>query len=212
MLALTTIFVTSFVVALSGAIMPGPLLSVTISESPRRGYMTGPLLIAGHGILEAALIIALMLGMAPILQREEVFIATAIGGSAILLWLAYGMFRMLPSLTLRSDPEKTHSKSLLFAGIFMSLANPYWTIWWVTIGLGYILQSSALGNWGVFSFFSGHILADLVWYTAISTAVSKGKDFLSDRSYRVLIGACATFLIVFSCLFAYSGIARAFTT
>ena len=191
--------------------MPGPLLSVTISESPRRGFMTGPLLIAGHGILEAALIVALMLGMAPILQREEVFIATAIGGAAILLWMAYGMFRSLPSLTLRADSSKTHSKSLLFAGIFMSLANPYWTIWWVSIGLGYILQSTALGNWGVFSFFSGHILADLVWYTTISTAVWKGKEFMSDRSYRVLIGACATFLIVFSCFFAYSGVAKAFT-
>ena len=211
MLAITTIFVTSFVVALSGAMVPGPLLSVTISESPRRGYMTGPLLIAGHGILEAALILALILGMAPILQRSEVFIATAMGGSAILLWMAYGMFRSLPNLTLRADPAKARSNSLLFAGIFMSLANPYWTIWWVTIGLGYILQSSTQGNWGVFAFFSGHILADLVWYTTISTVVWKGKEFMSDRSYRILIGSCAGFLIVFSCLFAYSGIAKAFT-
>ena len=134
--------------------MPGPLLSVTISESPRRGYMTGPVLIAGHGILEAVLILALMLGMAPVLQRKEVFIVTAIGGSAILLWMAFGMFRGLPSLTLRADPSGAHRKSLIFTGIFMSLANPYWTIWWVTIGLGYIMQSSRIGNWGVLSFFS----------------------------------------------------------
>ena len=212
MLAITTIFVTSFVVAFSGAIMPGPLLSVTISESPRRGYMTGPLLIAGHGLLEAVLIIALMLGMAPILQRNEVFIGTAIGGSAILLWMAYGMFRGLPNLTLRADPSSAHRKNLLFTGIYMSLANPYWTIWWVTIGLGYIMQSSAIGTWGVLSFFTGHILADLFWYTAISTTVWKGKNFMSDRSYRILIGACACFLIAFSFLFAYSGISKALTS
>jgi threonine/homoserine/homoserine lactone efflux protein len=44
---------TSFVIALSGAMMPGPLLTVTISESPRRGMLAGPLLVLGHGILDA---------------------------------------------------------------------------------------------------------------------------------------------------------------
>jgi threonine/homoserine/homoserine lactone efflux protein len=189
--------------------MPGPLLSVTISESPRRGYATGPLLIAGHGILEATLVVALMVGMAPVLQRDEVFVVTAIGGSAILLWMAYGMLRSLPDLSLTADRSEPAKRSLLFTGIFMSLANPYWTIWWVSIGLGYIMQSSSLGYGGVLSFFSGHILADLLWYTAVSTAVWKGKNFLSDRSYRALIGACAAFLIVFSCLFAYSGVMKA---
>jgi threonine/homoserine/homoserine lactone efflux protein len=73
MIELLTIFFTSFLVALSGAMMPGPLLSVTISESSHRGYITGPLLIAGHGTLELALIISLLLGLAPFLQRKEVF-------------------------------------------------------------------------------------------------------------------------------------------
>jgi threonine/homoserine/homoserine lactone efflux protein len=45
-----TLFVTSFIVALSGAVMPGPLLTVTISETSRRGLMTGPLLIVGHAV------------------------------------------------------------------------------------------------------------------------------------------------------------------
>lgn len=32
-----TIFVSSFIIALSGAMMPGPLLTVTIGDSSRRG-------------------------------------------------------------------------------------------------------------------------------------------------------------------------------
>ena len=59
MLSIFTIFFTSFVIALSGALMPGPLLTVTISESARRGFVAGPLLIAGHGLLELALVVAL---------------------------------------------------------------------------------------------------------------------------------------------------------
>ena len=59
-LALLTIFGSSFVIALSGALMPGPVLTVTVSESARRGAKAGPLMIFGHGILELALVLALL--------------------------------------------------------------------------------------------------------------------------------------------------------
>lgn len=206
MLPLITIFTTSFVVALSGALMPGPLLSVTISESPRRGYLAGPLLIFGHGLLELTLVAALIFGLAPILQNPAVFITTAIVGAGVLAWMAWGMFRTLPSLTLQGISDQATGRNLVVAGVLLSLANPYWTIWWVTIGLGYITHSLNLGIWGAISFFSGHILADLLWYTAISSTICKGRGFLSDRVYRMMIGCCAVFLVAFASLFAISGV------
>jgi len=209
---LLTIFFTSFVIALSGAMMPGPLFTVTISESSRRGYMAGPMLIAGHGILELVLVIALMLGLAPLLKQNAVFIVIAFAGSAILFWMAWGMFRALPELTLQYAGKERKSGNLLLAGALLSLANPYWSIWWASIGLGYILHSMELGTPGVFSFFCGHIAGDLFWYTAISAAVWRGRSFLSDRAYRCVIGACAVFLVIFSCLFAYSGVMRCIGT
>ena len=57
-----------------------------------------------------------------------------------------------------------------------------------------------------FFFFAGHILADLLWYTAVSTAVAKGRRLLTDRIYRRLIGLCAAFLVLFSLYFLYAGI------
>ena len=210
-LTLLTIFGTSFLIAFSGAMMPGPLLTVTISESSRRGFMAGPLLIAGHGILELLLVIGLVLGLGPLLQQKYVFIIIALAGSVVLLWMSIGMFRSLPTLTLETEASGDKGKNLLITGILFSIVNPYWTIWWVTIGLGYILHSLNYGIWGVAAFFSGHILADLVWYTAISAGVWRGKTFLSDRAYKILIGACAAFLIVFASLFAYSGVQKLIT-
>lgn len=203
---LLAIFFSSFVIALSGAMMPGPLLTATISESSRRGFITGPLLIVGHGILEMALVFSLLLGLAPFLQQRSVFVATAFGGSAILLWMAFGMFRSLPSLRLSWESgDADNSKKLLFSGILLSLANPYWIIWWATIGLGYILYSWQYGLWGVAFFFAGHILADLAWYGAVAAAVTRGRHFLTDRLYRGLIAGCAAFLVFFACYFAYAG-------
>jgi threonine/homoserine/homoserine lactone efflux protein len=203
-----TLFVTSFIVALSGAVMPGPLLTVTITESSRRGVMTGPLLIAGHAVLELALVLALLMGLAPLLKMEPVFIVIALAGSAVLLWMGIGMLTSMPTMTLVADGTDTRGKNLILCGMIMSLVNPYWSIWWATIGLGYILHSMNAGTMGVVAFFTGHILGDLFWYAAVSTAIWKGRRLLSDRGYRILIGTCAVCLIIFSCLFAWSGMQK----
>lgn len=208
--SLALIFGSSFVIALSGALMPGPLLTATIAESSRRGFMAGPLLIGGHAVLEMALIVALLLGLAPFLQKPEVFTLIALAGAGILLWMAAGMFRSLPTLSLSltvSDGRSTHP---LVTGILMSLANPYWSIWWATIGLGYILYSMKFGFWGVLFFFAGHILADLAWYSFISGAVAGGRRFLTDRLYRRLIAVLAIVLIAFAAYFAYAGLRSLF--
>jgi len=205
---LITIFLSSFVIALSGAMMPGPLLTVTISESARRGFIMGPLLILGHALLEMALVIALLLGLAPFFQKPAVFSVTAIAGAFILLGMAWSMFRSLPSLRLSLELDPVRRNHPVLSGILMSIANPYWTIWWATIGIGYILYSRQFGLIGVAVFFTGHTLADLTWYSLIAAAVARGKSFLSDRIYRGLIACCAFLLVVFSFYFVYAGITK----
>jgi len=202
---LLTIFASSFVIALSGALMPGPLLTATINESSQRGFIAGPLLITGHAILELVLVIAFLLGLAPFFQQPAVFVVTALIGSVILFWMAFGMFRSLPALRLSWEGDHKRRSHPMISGILMSVANPYWIIWWATIGLGYILYSWRFGFWGIAFFFVGHILADLAWYSLIAAAVAGGRHFLTNRLYRGLIAVCAVFLIVFAGYFAYAG-------
>ncbi len=209
--ALITIFCTSFVIALSGAMMPGPLLTATISETSRQGFKAGPLLILGHGILELLLVLALILGLAPLLKRQEVFIVTAFAGAIVLLWMAIGMLRAINNLHIDWRRESAGSNNLIMTGALLSIANPYWTIWWASIGLGYILYSQQFGILGVVFFFLGHIIADLAWYAVVSLAVDRGRHFLTDRVYRTVIGICASFLIVFACYFAYAGLHKVLT-
>ena len=202
---LLTIFVSAFVIALSGAMMSGPLLTVTISESSRHGFITGPLLIAGHALLELVLVVALLIGLAPFFQMPTVFVVTALTGAMILFWMAFNMFRYLPSLSFSWEEDKTKGNHTIVSGIIMSIANPYWIIWWATIGLGYILYSWQFGFWGIAFFFAGHTLADLAWYTLVAAAVAGGRHFLTDRLYRGLIAVCAVFLVLFACYFIYAG-------
>lgn len=205
-IALLTIFCTSFILALSGALMPGPLLTVTVSESSRRGALVGPMMIFGHGLLELVLVVALLSGLAPILVRDDVFIFISLSGGAVLLWMGTTMLRSLSQLSLEDRPQNSRSRNLVLAGIVLSAANPYWLIWWASIGLGYIMYAMKFGIMGIAAFFWGHILADLAWYSLISYGIAKGRRFFSDNLYRKLIGGCAVFLLAFSCWFLYGGI------
>lgn len=205
MQSLIALFFTAMVVALSGAMMPGPLLTVTISESTRKGAVAGPLLIAGHAILELLLVIGLLFGLGPLLKNEIFFVIIAFVGGAIMLWMAWGMFRSLPSLSVSYSAEQKESNNLVLTGALMSLVNPYWIIWWATIGIGYIVLSQKFGFIGVLIFYLGHIAGDLSWYSAISVAVARGKRLFTDKVYRLLIAICGSFLVGFAIYLVISG-------
>lgn len=209
MLSFLTLFFTSFVVAFSGAMMPGPLMTATISESAIRGPWVGPKMIAGHAILEILLLVALFFGLEPLFKQELFFIIVSLVGGGIMIWMATGMFRSIPTLEIKTDTTSSKRMNLYLSGILMSLANPYWIIWWATIGLGYVLISKAQGITGVIFFFAGHILGDLVWYSVISFAVGKGRRFFSNRTYKILVGACAVFLVGFAVWLVVTGIGKA---
>jgi len=188
--------------------MPGPLLTMTISESAQGGFSAGPRLILGHAILELGMVVALMLGLAPLLSRDATFIVIALSGALILGWMAVGMLRSLPTVSIDWETRRERSGGLVKAGILLSLANPYWTIWWATIGLGYILTCREFGLPGITAFFLGHIAGDLAWYALVALLVSRGRHLLSTRVYRCLIGSCALFIACFAGFFAWSGLAR----
>ena len=179
------IAISAFIIALSGAMMPGPLLTVTISESIKRGKWTGILLIIGHGILEAGLIIIILAGFGSLLKINKVVAIISLLGGLILLWMGWDTIKKAKSLSLSfrtGTPDKSGAGPI-FSGILASLSNPYWIIWWATIGIGYLATSLAYGWLGIAAFFTGHIGADFAWYTLVSFSVAGGKRFVSNRTF-----------------------------
>ena len=118
-----------------------------------------------------------------------------------MLWMAAGMFRSLPKLSLIGQTGAKKGGSLVLTGVLMSLANPYWYLWWATIGLVFILSAAEFGWLGVAVFFLGHILGDFVWYSFVSAIVAKGRSAWSGTFYRGLFGFCAAFLLLLALLF-----------
>ena len=196
--------------------MPGPLLAVTVRHASRQGFTTAPLLMLGHAVLEMVLLSLLLFGFLEWLKGDASTAVISLTGSGVLLWMAAGM--AVEARTIRFGAGEENSAEALAAqggklrivadGILISMANPYWSLWWATIGLGYLLLARGQGAAGVLAFFSGHILADAAWYFFVGWAVSTGRGWFTDRAYRVGIGTCAVFLVFCSCVFGYLGITR----
>jgi len=198
--------VTSFIVALSGALMPGLFLTVTVGGAARRGLWAGPLIIVGHALLELALVLLLLAGLGVWLHRPAVLGTVGVLGAGMLGWMGVGLLKASRHSRLELDAKTEAGLHPVAAGVLMSAANPYWLIWWLTIGLGYVMFSMKYGFLGVALFYVGHILADFAWYTLVSGAVAQGRHLLSDKYYRGFLAGCGVFLFGFGGYFGFQGV------
>ena len=208
MFSLLTIFAGAFVVGLSGAMAPGPVLTVTVSETLKRGFKAGPLIVLGHAILEIILLALIAAGLGPFFQLPTVTTIFLSAGGIILLWMGAHMVitnkRTTEDVLNAKGAETSYGPVL--AGIVLSVSNPFWIIWWVTVGMGFVSQSLQFGIAGLLSFYFGHILADLAWYSFVSYSVSAGRRLCPPVAYRTLFITCGIALIIGGVLF----VARAF--
>jgi len=191
----------SFITAFSGALTPGPLLTTVIYESAKQGFKSGPLIILGHALIEIIMVTFIVLGPIRFINNSLTIRIISLAGSFILLYFGINMLTNLSSVNIKQKTTDKKPSNLALTGIIMSIANPYWTIWWLTIGLGLILGAQKLGILGIIIFFLGHICADLGWYSAVSWAISRKRRMISVKVYKIITSLCAYMLICFGIYF-----------
>jgi threonine/homoserine/homoserine lactone efflux protein len=204
------LFAMAFGTAFSGAVVPGPVLFSTVRWSARYGRLVGPLIVLGHAVVELPIVLAAALGLGEVLTRPRFLAAVGLAGGAMLVVLGAQMLLGLPRMSLprRQDAAAGDGVSvgrIVWAGALTSISNPYFPLWWATVGLNFIAQAERFGLIGYAVFYVGHILADLVWYSSVAESMHHGRRLLSDRSYRRLVGACALLLVAFGLYFATRG-------
>lgn len=203
------IFLSALGVAFSGAIMPGPVLTYTIRQALTSGPKAGFLIMAGHAVLEILLITLIFLGFDVILQSDAAQTIIGIVGGLMLIYLGLDMVAgsVKNKVKIRMDDAGHGSKNMVLSGFVISASNPYFLLWWAIIGLGFLLAAfKSFGVAGVVVFYSGHILADFIWYGLISTIIGKTRRFISERAYRVIIFGLGGMLVYFGGSFVYNAV------
>ena len=210
------IFSFSFLVALTGAMSPGPLLTYTIiktAKTNKRGYLMGLWIITGHAILEMGIIILLLLGFSFVLKNIAVVRIIGVSGGLILILFGVSIIRDIFNgnistsfLNSRDEPNKDpgliENKSIenpVFGGIMVSMSNPYWWVWWATIGFAFMIQFNiSFKNWPkLLAFFLGHEAGDLIWYLLVSTLAFFGLRHMNRKAYYGILMFCAIFMVLF---------------
>jgi threonine/homoserine/homoserine lactone efflux protein len=198
----------AFVVGLSGAMMPGPLLTYTIRKSFSSGWKAGFIIASGHGLLEIALIVLILLGFGKVLSTDIAQIVIGMAGGLLLTYMGFDMIRnALGSKLSVEGGDGKHAGSMMLSGILISAANPYFLIWWAIIGLGFISQAiSSYSYPGAVVFYLGHITADMLWYGIVSIIVGKTRRFIGDKPYRIIIALLGAVLVFFGFKFVYGAV------
>jgi len=208
------IFIISFLVALTGALSPGPLLTFTIYKSlkQKRGYLAAVYILLGHATIELILIIALLAG-ASFFFQNIIFLTLVgfIGGIFLVIFGIVAVRGVLKTdfeadLTLSDNIVKGYKGNSYLGGILVSLSNPFWTFWWAVIGLSLMVSFNItlLMPIEMLLFFLGHELGDIVWYLPISIFVYYGGKSLNQKIYKYVLIVCGVFMIVFGIYLAFS--------
>jgi len=183
---------------------PGTVTAAAIAHGARRRN-AGVLIALGHGIVEFPLMFLIILGFATIIKSSAMQIAIGMTGGLFLLWMGW---RMMCQIRKSDLPDTAGSGSgPVLTGIILSIGNPYFLLWWATVGLKLATDARRLG-WIAFVLFTiVHWLCDLVWLGFLSWMSYGGARVFGPKSQRVVLAVCGTALILFGIKFVCSTLA-----
>jgi threonine/homoserine/homoserine lactone efflux protein len=184
----------AFFIGLTGALAPGPTLVATIQSSLDGGWIAGPKVALGHILIETLVFILILIGVTTIALQFSGAIAL-VGGIAL---TGFGILTIREGMSARSDLSLGGATGNPYlAGILTGVTNPYFWIWWLTLG-SVLLLDAMRGGWYLgIAFMAGHWAADVGWLTLVSTGIHRGRTILSSKGYRVTLVLCGMFLSLF---------------
>nr|AIF12648.1 lysine exporter protein (LysE/YggA) [uncultured marine thaumarchaeote KM3_56_F06] len=187
-------------ISASGVMAPGPLFAANVSYGLRDGTKSGIKMAIGHSIVEFPLVILLGVGVFSLEIFPEFRVLISVFGAITLF-----VFAILQIRTVLDKKEKGITKPKhgpLITGIALSALNPFFIIWWLTIG--FKLISDAMLNWafsGILILFFLHIWMDFVWLGGVAFLASKSSRIISNRNYKILMVGLSLMLIYFGITF-----------
>ena len=187
-------------ISLSGVMAPGPITAAVVAAGAERRH-AGALMALGHGAVELPLMLLILAGAGTLIESAGARIGIGLAGGAFLI-LAGG--QMLMTLQRVKETAATPDQRRPFwTGAILSGANPYFLLWWATVGLALTVRAADLGVVAFALFAVVHWLCDLLWLEALSLASFKGSRLLGEHSQTVVLAICGIALIGFGAMFIF---------
>ena len=187
-------------ISLSGVMLPGPLTAATIAK----GYHeknAGVFIGLGHGIIEIPIIALIYFGFATYLTIPLVKQAMGVAGGLLLVIMGLMIFLTFKKPVAGSVSLPYNS---LVTGIIMTGGNPYFFLWWATVGVALIAGAVTFGIYALVLFTVVHLACDIGWEQVVSMTVFKTRHLWTPHVQKVVFGICALVLVGFGIWFGVS--------
>ena len=222
------------VLSTSGVLSPGPLFLANLIYGSNQGYYAGIKIANGHMTAELLLIILLsssLFGFSFFTAGPGALrIVGMIGGIAIMLFAIAQILNIIKKVGYAADVINKNNiqdieyKSSYFSlldkisrkvnlgplivGVVFTAMNPFFVIWWLTVGIKLISDSIYLFGIveGVFLLFLFHIWMDYAWLAVTAYLISKGWSIVKMRSYRLFVICINIILISYGFYFLVTNI------
>ena len=186
-------------ISVSGVMSPGPLFAANLAYGLKGGAKAGLKMAYGHTVVELPLVILLGVGVLSFESIPYFREVVALLG-AISLFVFAGM--QIKSVLKKPSSIFEGKHGPFLAGIMLSALNPFFLIWWFTIGFKLISDALILASFaGIGIMFAFHIWMDYAWLGTVGHLSSKGKKILSSKNYVLFMTAISGILVYFGIMF-----------
>ena len=190
------------VISLSGVMMPGLMFGVTLVKSLKSPW-AGAEIALGHAVIEVPIILLIYFGFARFFENIVVQLVLSILGGGMIIWLGISMFRARTEMV---RGEKDLPYNAFIAGILTTALNPFFWLWWVTIGVMLEMKFLDFGIMGLAVFIVVHWLCDLVWLSFVSNLVYRTHSLWGRKFQEGLFITGSLLLVGFGIWYTISGI------
>lgn len=189
-------------ISLSGVMMPGPVLAVTVAKG-YKNKIAGTLIALGHGLIEFPLMFLIYFDFAGLFASSTAQKTISFVGGLVLIYMGVQMFKAEKKTSEEYEGSRHGS---FVAGVLATSANPYFFLWWATIGAALIMNSRLFGLVGFLLFAITHWSCDLLWDTFVSVSVFKSKRFWTKKVHKIIFSFCFVVLTGFGIWFIISAL------
>ena len=191
-------FASAIFISFTGVMTPGPVFAAAVAKG-YKDEKAGIKIALGHGLVEFPLMGLIVVSLDYIFENDLVKLGIGLVGGTLLLFLGASMIRSRKQVV-DGDREYIPYNSVT-AGALTTLTNPYFLLWWATVGAVLVLNAQYFGPIIVVVFAVVHWSCDLAWYSFTSVVVFRTKHLWTPVVHEAIFGICGAIVIAFGIYF-----------
>ena len=202
---LMSLVVSTIAISVSGVLSPGPLTASAIAMGAKRRAKGGFLIAFGHMLFEfpyVIIIASLYSTIEFLLKNLIVSYALTFAISFFILFFSYMTVKegvsIIRSESIRIERDEKYMFNPILVGVALTGLNPYFLLWWLSVGLPLIRASADMGFSFLLLMYVAHIWMDYFWLSLMGLAGEGSVKILKSKGYGLLLVILGAVLILFA--------------